>query len=70
MNLPLKIALIRAGKRQIDLARQTGLGESTISRIVNAYRVPTDSEKERIARALSCEVEVLWPDEDFASVDA
>ena len=35
MNLPLKIALLRAGMRQIDLARKTGLGESRVSRIVN-----------------------------------
>jgi transcriptional regulator with XRE-family HTH domain len=69
MNLSLKVALIQAGKRQIDLARQTGLGESTISRIINSYRTPTDAEKEKIARALRCEVQVLWPEEESTSVN-
>lgn len=47
MNIPLKIALMRAGMRQIDVARRTGLGESTISRIINDYREPTAEERGR-----------------------
>ena len=61
MNLELKIALIRAGKSQIDLARQTGLSESTVSRILTAYREPTANEKQKIAHVLGCGVGVLWP---------
>ena len=61
MNVKLKTALLEAKKRQIDLARQTGLGESTISRIVNEYRPPRGEEMAKIARALGCEIEELWP---------
>jgi transcriptional regulator with XRE-family HTH domain len=70
MNLPLKIALIQAGKRQFELALQTGIGESTVSRIVNSYRIPTAEEKRKIARALGCSIQKLWPEEEPASVDA
>jgi transcriptional regulator with XRE-family HTH domain len=66
MNLPLKIALLRGGMRQIDLARKTGLAESRVSRIVNAYHMPTPEEKRNIAVALDCAVEALWPEEEQA----
>jgi transcriptional regulator with XRE-family HTH domain len=66
MNLPLKSALLQADMRQIDLARKTGLGESRVSRIVNAYRMPTPEEKHKIALALDCAVEALWPEEEQA----
>jgi lambda repressor-like predicted transcriptional regulator len=69
MNLPLKIALLRAGMRQIDLARRTGLGESRVSRIVNAYYMPTPEEKRKIARALDHSVEELWPEREKACAD-
>ena len=62
MNIPLKVAIVRTGKRQVDLARQTGLGESTLSRIVNEYRLPSVEEMIKIARALGCKTEELWPD--------
>lgn len=61
MNLQLKVALLQTGKRQCELARQTGLSESAVSRIVNAYREPTPDEKRKIAQALGCAVEMLWP---------
>jgi transcriptional regulator with XRE-family HTH domain len=64
MNLRLKIALLQAGMRQIDLARKAGLGESRVSRIVNAYHIPTPEEKHKIALALNCAVEALWPAEE------
>jgi transcriptional regulator with XRE-family HTH domain len=70
MNRALKIALVQAGIRQIDLARRTGLGESSISRIIHGYREPTDTKKERIACALGCEVEALWPKREHANVNA
>jgi transcriptional regulator with XRE-family HTH domain len=66
----LKMAPLRVGKRQIDLARETGLGESTISRIVNAYREPTAEEKRKIARALGGAVEKFWPRPTRGHADA
>jgi transcriptional regulator with XRE-family HTH domain len=62
MDLRLKMAMLHAGKRQIDLARHTGLGESTLSRIVNEYRPPRGEEMVRIADALGRKIEELWPD--------
>jgi hypothetical protein len=66
MNLPLKSALLQADMRQIDLARKTGLGESRVSRIVNAYHMLTPEEKHKIALALDCAVEAQWPEEEQA----
>jgi transcriptional regulator with XRE-family HTH domain len=62
MNVRLKMALLRARKRQIDLARHIGLGESTLSRIVNEYRSPRGEEMAKIAHALGCQIEELWPE--------
>jgi DNA-binding Xre family transcriptional regulator len=62
MNVRLKVAMLQAQKRQIDLAHQTGLGESTLSRIVNEYRQPRGEEMVKIAHALGCEIGELWPD--------
>jgi transcriptional regulator with XRE-family HTH domain len=62
MNVLLKMALVRSGKRQVDLARHTGIGRSTLSRIVNEYRLPSLQEMVKIAHALGCEIGELWPD--------
>ena len=69
-EIRLRVALLEAGLRQIDLARQTGLAESTVSRILNAYRAPTTAEKEKIAHALGCAIDALWPQERPVDADA
>lgn len=69
-EIRLRVALLEAGLQQIDLARQTGLAESTVSRILNAYRAPTTAEKEKIAHALGCAIDALWPQERSVDADA
>ena len=62
MKIPLTVAIVRTGKRQVDLARHIGLRESTLIRMVHGYRLPRGKEMVKIAHALGCKIGELWPD--------
>lgn len=51
-NFSLKIALLRKGVSQRDLAFETGIDESRISRIIRGYEVPTEEMKKSISQFL------------------
>jgi len=48
----IRIALIRAGLSQIQLAANLGLHPSTVSRIVNGWMVPPKDVQEALRQAL------------------
>ena len=53
-------------KRQWDLARLTGINQTKISLIENAYVTPSENEKKKIAQALGFDVkDIVWPDDGF-----
>ena len=62
MNYKLKFAIIRSGKNQIVIARETEIQESKLSKIVNGYIDPTMKEKVKIAECLNMEVIELFPE--------
>jgi len=44
-----------------DLSQRTGIDPSKISLIERGYKIPRQDEKDKIAQALSCEVEDIFP---------
>ncbi len=56
----LKFQLWRSGIRQNRLAQMLEMDETTLSRIVNGYRTPSDQLKGAIATLLRCEAEWLF----------
>ena len=52
MNEKLKQRLAQTGRRQYQIAREVGLTENELSRIVRGRRVATPDERRRLATAL------------------
>lgn len=47
-----------------DLALETGINPARISLLERNYKVPRKDEKERLARALNCRVEDIFPNNE------
>ena len=62
MNLALKIRILASSKSQISLAREIEISEPQLSKIVQGWIDPSDSLKERIAKALNCPVHEIFPE--------
>jgi transcriptional regulator with XRE-family HTH domain len=43
------------------LAQKTGIDQAKLSRIENGWKLPSDSERYRIARALGVAENEIWP---------
>jgi transcriptional regulator with XRE-family HTH domain len=52
MNSKLKVCLSQSGKRQYQIAREVGLTENELSRIVRGRRPATAEERKRLALVL------------------
>ena len=52
MNAKLKAFLAQTGRRQYQIAREVGLTENELSRIVRGRRLATAGERRRLALAL------------------
>jgi transcriptional regulator with XRE-family HTH domain len=52
MNAKLKICLTQTGRRQYQIAREVGLTENELSRIVRGRRSATADERRRLALVL------------------
>ena len=62
----LKMQMWKTGIRQNRLAQMLSMDETTLSRMVNGFRRPTDELRERIARALQCDQEWLFQEAEPA----
>jgi transcriptional regulator with XRE-family HTH domain len=62
----LKIQMWKTGIRQNRLAQMLSLDETTLSRVVNGFRKPTDEMRERIAGLLQCDQEWLFQEAEPA----
>lgn len=67
---PLKVAVIRSGRQQREIAESLGIPETTFSRIVNGLHAD-DATRKRIVRELRTTVpdvtlETLWPEQAAA----
>ena len=56
----LKLQLWKSGIRQNRLARQLGVDETVLSRIVNGFREPNSELQGQIATLLKCDVQWLF----------
>jgi transcriptional regulator with XRE-family HTH domain len=52
MNAKLKLCLVRTGRRQYQIAREVGLTENELSRIVRGRRSATADERRRLSQIL------------------
>lgn len=60
MNLKLKFAILERYENQTIFARDVGLGESLVSRIVRGYKIPTVKQAEIICRKLGVAEDELF----------
>jgi transcriptional regulator with XRE-family HTH domain len=51
----LKLQIFKRGERQINLAKQTGISEPILSKIIHGYREPTEAERKLIASQLQAD---------------
>ena len=61
MNLMLKSRILAKGLSQIQIARDLGLSDSYISKVVNGWVTPSEDLKERLAHLLDCPVSEIFP---------
>jgi transcriptional regulator with XRE-family HTH domain len=61
----LKLQLFRSSVRQNFLARQVGIDESVLSKIIHGYREPSKEQRQVLANYLG--VEESWLFEKFES---
>jgi transcriptional regulator with XRE-family HTH domain len=52
MNEKLKIALLNNGSHQYEVARETGISETRLSRLVRGREDPTAEERRRLSAFL------------------
>ena len=58
----LKIQRVVRGFTQFDVFLKTGVSQCRLSLMENGYVMPKKAEKCRIAKALGCRVEDIFPD--------
>lgn len=61
MNKRLKVKFLEAQKSQIAVAREVGLPEASLSKIINGWIAPRLEVQEKIAKALKCQVHEIFP---------
>jgi DNA-binding XRE family transcriptional regulator len=61
MNLILKTRILKSERPQVALARDVGITESCLSKIVNGWIEPKHELKGKIALALGCDVSDIFP---------
>ncbi len=61
VNIQIRIALLKQGMSQMELAWASELSESRISRIIRGRYKPTFAERARIAVALAVAEDELFP---------
>ena len=66
MNKYLKIAILDYQEPAWRVAKQAGISDSKLSKIVNGYILPTEDEMNRLAQVLGKGREELFPEARFA----
>jgi len=59
----LKLQIFKRGVRQNHLARQIGISDPILSKIIHGYRLPTEAERKLLAACL--EADENWLFEKF-----
>lgn len=58
----LKIQRAVKGYTQFDVFLKTGIAQSRLSLIENSYVLPKEDVKQRLAKALNCQIKDIFPD--------
>ena len=66
MNKNLKIAILDYQEPAWRVAKQAGISDSKLSKIVNGYILPTEEEMNRLAQVLGKDCEELFTETRFA----
>ena len=64
----LKLQIFKRGVRQNHLARQIGISDPILSKIIHGYRLPTQAERKLLAACL--EADEKWLFEEFEAEPA
>jgi transcriptional regulator with XRE-family HTH domain len=69
MYLNLKLQLFKLGIHQNRLARKLGIDETALSKIINGYREPSETQRKQLADFLGVEEKWLFEKYDDAHRD-
>ena len=67
MNSQLKLKILESGRPQIGLAKDLGISEAWLSRIVKGWVEPDEELKKKIAGVLGCRVDEIFSMGDEAA---
>ena len=68
MRIELKLAIVRSGETQRELARKLGWTEDLLSKVVHDVRAVSKTEKKLLCEALGVKEEEIFPAEELAVV--
>ncbi len=68
MYLNLKIQIFKSGIRQNHIAKDLGIGDAVLSKIIHGYRVPSEGERKLLANYLG--VDEAWLFEEYEVTSA
>lgn len=60
LNKVIKMKLIEAGLRQVDVCQRTSISEPRLSHIIYGRVNASDDEQNKIAKALKCETKEIF----------
>ena len=63
MSLNLKLAVIKSGKYQFEIALEAGISEVKFSKILKGRIEPNQNEKDKIAKVLGRPINELFPED-------
>jgi transcriptional regulator with XRE-family HTH domain len=66
MRLNLRVAILRSGRTQREIARECEMSESRLSEIVRGWRNPRDDERRRLSHVLNRPAEELFTAREVA----
>ena len=58
MDFALKLAILKSGKRQWEIAQEVGISESKLSKYLHGYALLNDGEQQRLQEILKNTTEV------------
>ena len=61
MNIELKTRIIKKGLSQLKVARDAGVSDSYLSKVINGWVDPSDEIKAWLAGVLGCTIEEIFP---------
>jgi len=63
MNWPLKVRIIEHFGKQWLFARELGIDDSIVSRVINGAKDLPPEQQKRWAKAMRCQVADIFPDQ-------